>query len=95
MRFIVANFFIILFCVIILAAVSVNKINQVITSNTDNFSENQLHTVSDAVDTSLNDMFRTVRSMAISSDEGDIFNFNRWTRNDKNSIDFYSWKAFF
>lgn len=95
MRFIVANFFIILFCVVILAAVSVNKINQVITSNTDNFSENQLHTVSDAVDTSLNDMFRTVRSMAISSDEGDIFNFNRWTHNDKSSIDFYNWKLFF
>ena len=68
MRFIIGNFSVILFCVIILSSISVTKINQVINANTDNFSQNQLHTVSGTVDSSVNDIFRTVRSIASVSD---------------------------
>ena len=95
MRFIVGNFSVILFCVIILSGISINKINQVITANTNTFSENQLDTVSGTVDNALNDMFRTMHSMSLSSDTSDIFNFNAWTDRDKNSVDFFNWMSFF
>ena len=95
MRFIIGNFSIILFAVIILAGISVSKISQVIRTNTDTFSQNQLHTISNTVDYSMNDMFRTMRSMSISSDNSDVFTFNNWSFGSKNSIAFYNWMTFF
>ena len=95
MRFIIGNFSVILFCVIILSSISVTKINQVINANTDSFSKNQLHTVSGTVDNSVNDIFRTVRSIASVSDGVNFFNFNDWGVQDKYTMSFYDWMRFF
>lgn len=95
MRFIIGNFSVILFCVIILSSISVTKINQVINANTDSFSQNQLHTVSGTVDNSVNDIFRTVRSIASVSDSVNIFNFNDWNVQDRYTMQFYDWMIFF
>lgn len=95
MRFIIGNFSVILFCVIILSSISVTKINQVINANTDSFSQNQLHTVSGTVDSSVNDIFRTVRSIASVSDSVNIFNFNDWNVQNRYTMQFYDWMIFF